>query len=371
MVRFSENLEMKVLFVSDFYYPHIGGVTEHIYHLANEFERMGHQVSILTADIEGSLKPDERRVIRLGKSMVIPMNESNARMTGWVNLSMLSSIVNKYDVIHIHGIIAPTLPLLSLKVSKRTNIFTFHPTFDSSNLYKIFKNYLKHYFEKIDGRIAVSTTARDSICKYFPVDYRIIPNGVDPVRFKNTGEKRNSFEILFVGRIEPRKGLQFLIDALPDIKEDFPKVKLTVAGGGYKGMRLSVPEEIKDSIEFLGFVPPTDLPRIFSKASVFVSPAITGESFGIVLLESMATQTPVIASDIPGYRCVIEDGDNGILVKPGDSKDIAKKIICLFKNRNLCKNLVKGGQRTVKKYAWSNVAKDIVNFYYEVNPSLP
>lgn len=362
---------MRILFVSDFYYPHIGGVTEHIYHLANEFENMGHKVRVLTANIEGDLKPDERRVIRLGKSMVVPMNQSNARMTGWVNQSLLSRIVNDYDVIHIHGIIAPTLPLLSLKVSKKTNIFTFHPTFESSNLYKISKGYLRHYFEKIDGKIAVSVTARDSICRYFPGDYRIIPNGVDKKRFRAVDKKKNPFEILFVGRIEPRKGLQFLIDALPRIKKEFPKAKLTVVGGGYKDMRLDIPSEIENSIKFLGFVSPADLPGIFSHASVFVSPAICGESFGIVLLEAMGTETPVIASSIPGYRCVIEDGRNGLLVAPESSKDVADKVIALFEDKNLCKRLVKGGLRTVDKYSWDVVAKDIMDFYYEVNPSLP
>ncbi len=362
---------MKILFVSDFYYPHIGGITEHIYHLANEFENMGHKVSILTADIEGELKPDERRVIRLGKSMVIPMNQSNARVTGWVDLSKLSNVVNDYDVIHIHGIIAPTLPLLSLKVSRKTNIFTFHPTFESSNLYQISKQYLKHYFKRIHGKIAVSVTARDSIAKYFPGDYRIIPNGVDPNRFKNSGKKKNPFEILFVGRIEPRKGLQFLINALSRIKKEFPKAKLTVAGGGYKEMKMNVPLEVKDSIDFLGFVEPSALPDIFSKASIFVSPAISGESFGIVLLEAMATETPVIASNIPGYRCVVEDGKNGILVTPANSKEIAEKVIRLFGDKNLCHNLVEGGLKTVQKYSWDKVAKEILNFYYEVDPSLP
>jgi len=362
---------MKILFVSDFYYPHIGGVTEHIYHLANEFESMGHKVSILTADIEGNLKPDERRVIRLGKSMVIPMNQSNARVTGWVDLSSLSNVVNDYDVIHIHGIIAPTLPLLSLKVSRQTNIFTFHPTFESSNLYKIFKGYLKHYLDKIDGKIAVSVTARESICRYFPGDYRIIPNGVDPNRFKNSGKKKNPFEILFVGRIEPRKGLQFLIDALPRVKKEFPEAKLTVVGGGYKDMKLVIPSELKNSINFLGFVAPSDLPEIFSHAAVFVSPAICGESFGIVLLEAMATETPVIASNIPGYRCVVKDGKNGILVTPANSKEIAEKVIRLLGDKKLCKNLVEGGLKTVQKYSWDKVAKDILNFYYEIDPSLP
>jgi phosphatidylinositol alpha-mannosyltransferase len=361
---------MKILFVSDFYYPHIGGVTEHIYHLANEFEDMGHKVSILTSNMEGNLKPDERRVIRLGKSIVIHMNQSNSRMTGWINLSTLSRVVNEYDIIHIHGVIAPTLPLLVLKVSSKTNIFTFHPTFESSTLYTIFKSPLKRFFKKIDGKIAVSVTARDSIQRYFPGEYSIIPNGIDTDRFRVCAEK-SPFEILFVGRIERRKGLQFLIDALPRIKREIPEANLTVAGGGYKGMRLDIPSEVKNSIRFLGFVSPSDLPKIFSRASVFVSPAISGESFGIVLLEAMATETPVIASGIPGYRCVVEDGKNGLLVAPENPKEIADKVITLLKSDNLRGALVEGGLRTVKKYAWSTIAKDIMDFYYEVDPSLP
>lgn len=362
---------MKVLFVSDVYYPHIGGVAEHIYHLANEFEKMGHKAAILTANIEGDLKPDERRVIRKGKSIVIPMNQSNARITGWVHLSALSRIVNKYDVVHIHGTIAPTLPLLSLKVSRKTNIFTFHPTFESSNLFKIFKNYLKHYFDKIDGKIAVSRTARDSIKKYFSGKYRIIPNGIDINRFMVSEDTENPYEILFVGRIEPRKGLQFLIDALPEIKQEFPRAKLTVAGGGYKSMKLNIPSEVKDSVSFLGFVAPSDLPSIFNRASVFVSPAISGESFGIVLLEAMATGTPVIASSIPGYRCVVEDEKNGLLVSPKNSKDIASKVTCLMKNKRLREKLIEGGLESAARYSWDEVAKDILDFYYEVDPSLP
>ena len=361
---------MKILFVSDFYYPHIGGVTEHIYHLANEFEDMGHKVSILTSNMEGDLRPDERRVVRLGKSIVVHMNRSNSRMTGWINLSRLSRVVNDYDIIHIHGVIAPTLPLVVLKVSSKTNIFTFHPTFESSTLYTIFKRPLKHFFEKIDGKIAVSVTARDSIEKYFPGDYRIIPNGIDTDRFRVCTDK-NPFEILFVGRIERRKGLQFLIYALPLIKREIPEAYLTVAGGGYKGMNLDIPTEVKDSINFLGFVAPEDLPEIFSRASVFVSPAISGESFGIVLLEAMATETPVIASSIPGYRCVVEDEKNGLLVSPENPKEIADKVITLLKDNNIRKILIRGGLKTARKYEWGVVAKDIMDFYYEVNPSLP
>ncbi|MEO0293121.1 MAG: glycosyltransferase family 4 protein [candidate division WOR-3 bacterium] len=362
---------MKIIFVSDLYYPHIGGISEHIFHLANEFERMGHKVSILTANIEGDLKPDERRVIRIGKSIVIPMNKSNARITYQVKLSLLSEVINKYNIVHIHGTIAPTLPLLALKVSKRTNIFTFHPTFNSSTLYKVFKGYLNHYFRKIHGKIAVSPTAMASISKYFPGEYRIIPNGIDVSRFKIRKVEKNPFEILFVGRIEPRKGLQFLIDALPIIKRRFPKAFLTVAGGGYKSMKIKIPPGVREAVNFLGFVSPSKLPEIFNRASVFVSPAISGESFGIVLLEAMASGIPVLASDIPGYRCVIKNGVNGLLFPPGKPEEIASKVIKLMKDERLRKTLIRGGLNTVERYSWSAIAKEIIKFYYEVSPSLP
>ena len=144
---------------------------------------------------------------------------------------ILSKIVNKFDVVHIHGILAPTFPLSTLKVSRRTNIFTFHSTFEYSVFFNIFKGYLNNYFKHIDGKIAVSMTARDSIARYLPGDYRIIPNGVDNSRFTPGDPHYKSFnEILFVGRIEPRKGLQFLIDAFPKVKKEIPEAKLTIAG---------------------------------------------------------------------------------------------------------------------------------------------
>ncbi len=362
---------MKVLFVSDIYYPHIGGISEHIYNLANQFEKHGHYVSILTANIEGDLRPDEERVIRIGKSIVIPANHSHSRITYGVDGGILSKIVNKYDIVHIHGTLAPNLPLLTLRVSRRINIFTFHPAYKYSLLLKIFKGYLKNYFKRIDGKIAVSRAARDSIVKYLPGDYRIIPNGVDTKKF-NPGNlsKDSSKEILFVGRIEPRKGLQFLINALPLVKKEIPEVNLTVAGGWYKEMKINVPQEVKDSIRFLGFVDPEKLPEVFRKSNLFVSPAIGGESFGIVLIEAMASGIPVVASDIPGYRCVIEDEKNSFLVSPGDSEAIANGIIRVLKDEALRYSVIKEGLKCAQRYSWDKVSKEVLDFYYEINPSL-
>ncbi len=362
---------MKILFVSDIYYPHVGGVSEHIYNLANQFERKGHSVSILTANIEGDLRPDEERVIRVGRSIVIPANRSCSRITYGVSGSKLFMIVNKFDVIHIHGTLAPTLPILALRVSRKTNIFTFHPTFESSVPFKVFKGYLQNYFKRINGKIAVSRTARNSIARYLPGVYRIIPNGVDTERFKpGKSIKDSSKEILFVGRIEPRKGLQFLIHAFPIVKKVIPEATLTVVGGSYKETKLNIPKEFGDSIHFLGFVAPLELPEIFRRATIFISPAITGESFGIVLIEAMASGVPVIASDIPGYRCVIEDEKNGLLVPPADSKGIARAIIRVMKDEALQSSLINGGLKSAECYSWDKISKEVLDFYYEINPSL-
>lgn len=363
--------KLKIILVSDIYYPHVGGVSEHIYHLANKYEEMGHRVTILTARMKGEPRPDENRVVRLGESIIIPANQSCSRITYKVEMGKFSTLINRYDIVHIHGILAPTLPMLALKASRKTNIFTFHPTFKPSMLYKILKKYLKQYFDLIDGKIAVSRTARNSIARYFPGNYRIIPNGVDVKRFTPAEkEKKQGKDILYVGRIEPRKGIQYLINAMALVKEKIPGVKLRVAGKGYKNMKIRIPDEIRGSIEFLGFVSPDELPDVFRNADVFVSPAISGESFGIVLIEAMASGVPVLASDIPGYRCVIRNGINGLLFEPKNERDIADKIIEVFENKILRDKLKRKGLESAHYYSWERIAERILDFYYEVDPSL-
>ena len=360
---------MKILFVSDIYYPHIGGVSEHIYHLADEFEKKGHFVRILTGRMSGDFFPDEERVIRVGTGLTIKYNQSVGRITVVPNPYVVEDIVNRFDVVHIHGAVAPTFPLLALLFSKKTNIFTFHPTFDSSLPYLIFKKPLGYFFRRIDGLIAVSETARESFRKYFPGEYRIIPNGVDVKRFKPGKKKRN--QILFVGRFEPRKGLDYLLKAMPEVIREIPDARLYVVGGGYRKFKINVPECVKSHIQFTGFVHPDQLPLYYGSSEVFVSPATGGESFGIVLIEAMASKTAVVASDIPGYKTVVKHMENGILVPPHSHEEIASAIIRILKDRKLKKKLVDNGLKTAHYYSWKNVANMVLDFYYEVNPSLP
>lgn len=361
---------MKILFVSDLYYPHLGGISEHIFHLANEFEKMGHNIRILTGNMEGTFRPDEYRVIRIGYGKKVKYNGSIGRVTLGVEILKLKKIIKDFDVVHAHGGLSPTLPILALCFSKKTNFLTFHATFDRCLPYKLCNRQFKSLFNRIDGKIAVSKTAKESFSRYFPGDYKIIPNGIDIKRFHPMNNKREN-TILFVGRIEKRKGLEYLLDALRYVKKEIKDVKLLIAGERYANYKIEFPEEIKENIVFLGFVKPDKLPEIYSSSNVFVSPAIGNESFGIVLLEAMASGTPVIASDIQGYQCVINDGIDGILFKQKDSKALADKIIEVLKNKNLQRILIQNGLKKAKKYAWENISREILEFYYEINPELP
>ncbi len=361
---------MKILFVSDLYYPHLGGVSEHIYHLANEFENMGHYVRILTGKMEGNFRPDEERVIRIGVGKRVKYNKSVGRVTIGLDLLKIKKIMKDFDVIHSHGGLSPALPILALCFSEKTNFLTFHATFEKCLPYRIFNRPFKFLFNRIDGRIAVSQTAMESFARYFPGDYKIIPNGIDTNRFYPMKNKKEN-TILFVGRIEKRKGLEYLLEAIRLLRKDIKDIKLLIAGERYADYKIEIPEEIKDNIVFLGFVKPDRLPEIYSSANVFVSPAIGNESFGIVLLEAMASGTPVIASDIPGYKCVIEDGIDGILFPGKDAVALKDKLKEVLTNKELQKSLIRNGLMKAKKYDWKNIAREIINFYYEINPELP
>ncbi|MEO0144372.1 MAG: glycosyltransferase family 4 protein [candidate division WOR-3 bacterium] len=370
---------LKILFVSDVFYPHPGGISEHIDSLAKYLRKRGHLTYILTANFSSGIDyKDPDYVIRVGRAFKIPMNKSMAPITISAKLNKLVKDIiqkNNYDIIHIHGPIAPVLPILSLKYSKSINVATFHAAHDEMLLYKIFKGYLENYFKKLHGKIAVSEVAKRSIIKYFDGEYRIIPNGVDVNRFKPDNEKipwlleDNSKKILFVGRIEPRKGLKYLLLALNEVVKFISDVKLIVVGDGPFKLLYEqyLNKNIEDKVIFVGKVGYNELPKYYVSCDIFVSPATEKESFGIVLLEAMASKIPVIASNIEGYKQVIQNEVNGILFENENYKDLASKIIMLLRNKNLANRLVENAYDIViKKYSWEAVSKEIENYYYEL-----
>jgi phosphatidylinositol alpha-mannosyltransferase len=367
---------MRICIASDSYYPHPGGVTEHIHHTAVELRALGHDVKILTADFGDNKGFDNQDVLRVGRSILVPANKSFASVT--VGISLISDVREilkngDFDVVHIHGPLGPTLPILTLLCSKSVNIGTFHAAAPRIRIYELLSPAMMPIFRKIHGPIAVSEAARDTIGKYFPGDYRIIPNGVDVVRFNPESGPIAEFDdgrpnILFVGRFDPRKGLRYLLMAMPRIVRAIPEARLIVVGKGFlkNYYQRFLEPAVAGSVEFVGYVEPELLPRYYTTGHVFCSPATGAESFGIILLEAMASGAPLVASDIEGYNKVVDHMEDGLLVPAMDAESLADGIIRLLKDEPLRLKFRKKGLEKAESFSWKNVTRTLEQYYLEV-----
>ncbi|MBE0432282.1 glycosyltransferase family 4 protein [candidate division WOR-3 bacterium] len=361
--------------MSDIFYPHTGGIPEHILYLCKTIRQLGHDARILAPSYGKNHPWVEDYIIRLGRAVKIPKNRSFAVLTfgvliPWKLRRLLER--ERFDVIHLHGSIAPTLPYLALKYSKAKNFITFHSAHEKSYGYVLWEPVLEQYFRKLDGLIAVSTVARDSVAKYFPGRYRIIPNGIDTERFNpdvRPIEELSGYspKVLFVGRFEPRKGLKYLLQSFPMVLREIPTARLVVVGQGIleRYYRRYVEEHIKGSVHFVGHVSAQDLPRYYASCDVYCSPATGAESFGIVLLEAMAAETPIVCSDIPGYRTIMEDGREGLFFTACDPKALAQKLVQLLKDPARRKEMGANGRKKAIAYDWKKVTNQVLDFYHE------
>ncbi|MCK4528605.1 glycosyltransferase family 4 protein [candidate division WOR-3 bacterium] len=359
---------MRILQVSDSYYPDPGGVSEVLYHLSNSLCELGHRVTILTSRHPGA--KEEGMVKRVGRSFRFQLNRSEVIWT--FSPSLIFEVrkfldENPFDIVHMHGPFAPNLPFLGLLCSNTLNVATFHTAFIGFNYYKLAKFAFTGISKKLNGSICVSEKAFKEIYPHFPdLNYQIISNGVDTKRFKKEGEGIEGFSdstiILFLGRLDPRKGLPILIRAFPEIKSSIPDAILIVVGKGKPP--LDIPPEVKDSIYFKGKIPRDMVPLYYRSADLYCSPALGGETFGIVLLEAMASGTPVIASDIEGYREVIPD--KRMLFNPNDPHSLAQRAISILKDNSLRKEIKEIGLKTASRYDWMEVARKTESFYNEL-----
>lgn len=380
--------------VSPYDYATQGGVTEHIKNLSKELLAQGHTVKILAPfSPDKGVTPDN--VYALGAVTPIPANGSVARISLSPDLGRSIRAIlraERFDIIHLHEPLMPALPWLVLRYSTSPNIGTFHAFGEYSPIYAMGRPILRRFFDRLNGRIAVSPSAFDFVSQYFGGEFEIIPNGVDVPRF---GAPRPPIEwmrdgkptILFVGRFEePRKGLRWLLQSLRYIEPYFPDLRLVVAGGGD-------PESVAEwlplrdytrrdrtiyrsagsalEVEFTGFVSADDLPRYYQSCDVYCAPSTGGESFGIVLLEAMAAGAPVLASSIAGYANVLTHGREGFLADPKSPPAIAAGLIRLLSDPALRTRMAEAGKRTARQYDWPIVAGRIVAYYERVKALNP
>lgn len=368
---------MKIALVSPYDYPYPGGVTNHVRHLYREFSAMGHDVRIMAPSSNRNLEREEADVYRIGNVRRVPANGSIARITLSFRLArrvreVLAS--ESFDVIHAHEPLMPSLPPTVLRYSTALNIGTFHAYRGSYYGYFYGRPVLRRVFRDLDARIAVSRAAKRFVRQYFMAPYKIIPNGVEVDRFRpDRNEPLPQFSdgrpnVLFVGRPEKRKGVGFLLRAYPFVKNAFPDARFIVVGAGDwedSPYRAYIERHHMRDIEIVGRVTDDELPRYHRSANVLCSPAIDGESFGIVLLEAMAAGIPIVASNIEGYSQVLTDGQEGILVPPRNAESLADALCRVLQDRELARTMGAAGLETAQQYSWPRVAEQVIDLYIE------
>ena len=370
---------MKIALVSPFDFAYPGGVANHISSLDHYFTRMGHEVKVI-APASSTVSTFGDRFIPIGKPRPVPSSDAIARISLSPNLSSKVKAVleeEKFDIIHLHEPLCPMLCTTVLRFSHTANVGTFHRFggrlgYDFARPFAIM--FLKKWFRKLDGKIAVSKPAMEFANKHFPGHYEIIPNGIDLEHFSNNVLPIDEFcdgklNILFVGRMEKRKGVNYLLKAYKQVKQEFPNSRLIIVGPGVR-LRHKYEKQVTHSglrdVVFTGHVAYDELPRYYKTADIFCTPATGCESFGIVLLEAMAIGKPVVASNIEGYANVVAHGAEGLLVPPKDGKMLAQALISLMNDESLRQQMGARGQLKSKGYGWERLAQRVLDYYLTV-----
>jgi phosphatidylinositol alpha-mannosyltransferase len=365
---------MRVGLVCPYAWDTPGGVAAHVQDLRSALMRLGHEAVILAPAEDDAALPDY--VTDAGRPISISSNGSvakvnfgpgpAARARRWVKESDL-------DILHVHEPAGPTLSLLSIWVSEGPVVATWHSSLASSRRDIVaWSPIIRSGMEKIRARIAVSEYARRSLVEYTGGDAILIPNGVDCSMYAGDeplpGRSRGANTLMFLGRIdEPRKGLPILLDALPAVARQFPDVSVLIAGpGDIEQVRSGLAPEIAERVEFLGLVSEEDKARALHSADIYIAPNTGGESFGIILLESMAAGTPVVSSNIEAFQRVLDEGRAGVTFRNGDSADLAERLIDLLGDPARRAELRTAGAARSAEFDWSSVARQILAVYQSV-----
>ena len=372
---------MRVGLVSPYDFATAGGVNDHVRHLAVQLQKAGHETRIFAPSSRSDVGFDAARFYRIGTPIAIPANDSVARITLSFHLAnQVAAIVadEHFDVLHFHEPLMPALPMTMLRMSTTANVGTFHAFARSNVGYYYGRPLLQPYLGHLHRAIAVSEPARDFVNRYFPAfPMRVIPNGIDvdvykpglaPIRHL----RDENLNILFVGRLEKRKGLGDLLRAYRVVNGRMPQTRLIIVGDGPQRGRVEsyVQRHRLNNVILAGYVPETVKPRYYNSADIFCAPATGAESFGIVLLEALASGLPVVATEVPGYMSVLEPGKDSITVPPKNWRELAASLVILARDAELRRRLADYGRTKAHRYSWDRVAADVVEVYQEARAAM-
>lgn len=362
---------MKIGLVCPYIYPESGGVAQHVRFLYENLRMRGHDVRIITAS-HGPQRASEGDILRIGVGFSMPTNGSVGTLTFSPRyLGQVRQLLarERFDLLHFHEPFVPFLSLFLLRESRSVNVATFHAYAGFSPSYELGSRVMRGHAARLHGRIAVSAAARHFIDRFFPGDYKVIPNGVDVGRFAAAVPLSRWQDgvpnVLFVGRLEPRKGVLDLLKAHRILRKTGSGNRLLIVGSGpqEREARRYVATRGLQEVEFLGRVSDAEKAQLFRTVDVFASPATGGESFGIVLLEAMAAGAPIVASDIHGYKGVVRRGREGLLVPPHEPKELAKGIARLLGDPELRAEMSGAGRLRAETFSWPRIAGRVEDYY--------
>jgi phosphatidyl-myo-inositol alpha-mannosyltransferase len=323
------------------------------------------------ADMPGADGPAVRRV---GTSRVIYSAGSFARITTGLGLRRqirLHLEQEQIDIVHVHGGLAPVLGLTAPAAAAELGlpvVATFHSWFRRSALCRMFRRPLQRRLDRHAAAIAVSQPVVDAHARYFDADWNIIPNGIDTEFFRPSPPPASDGrgpDLLFLGRLDPRNGLDTILNAMPMVLARYPDTRLMVAGDGpLRPLYERMASPLGEHVSFLGRVN-GDRPSHFSRADLYVCPT-TKASFGVTLLEAMACGTPIAASDITGFRELVGGGEEAVLVPLGQPAEWAETVVKLLGDQERRGRMGRAGQAKAARYSWPLVTERILQVYRRV-----
>jgi phosphatidyl-myo-inositol alpha-mannosyltransferase len=362
---------VRILLVCPYDWEAPGGVQVHVRQLAAELRARGHRTTILAP----GPRPSEDAGVRIvGRPVRVPYRGTVAPISfspgSW---RRIRSAMRSFDpdVIHAHEPLTPSTSMLAVLAASAPVVATFHASLDRSRLMEFTGPALRQVSGRIGVAVAVSDAAASFLRRVVRVPVEIVPNGVDVRAFAHPGRPVQGLpagpKILWVNRLDPQKGFEIMLRAFERLASEVGEAHLLVAGDGRdRALLRSLPRQLRSRILRLGTVPHEELPRYHATADVFVAPATGQESFGIVLVEAMAAGVPVVASDIAGYREVVRDGVDGLLVPPNDPIALAAAIRRILSEPELAASLKDAGRSRAEAFSWLTVAPRLEAVYDRV-----
>ncbi len=360
---------MKIAQVCPYDFSRPGGVKSHIVSLSQKLTKLGHEVKIIAPDIH-RVRVEELNIHYFGKnrSLTIWGTKIDLNLATGADLKALKKFLKDedFDVIHFHTVWNPFLPFQILMNSRCIKVATFHDTPKSKLIGRtLMPLAAAMIFPFLDQIISVSKSQSGYISRFSRRKIHIIPNGIDLTSTRKSELPERKKTVLFLGRLEPRKGLLHALEAFKTIQKEFPEWSLIIVGDGHereKGEHYITINNLK-KVQFLGFVSEVEKVNLLRSSGLLMAPSLYGESFGIVLLEAMANGLPMTGYANEGYRNVLNDHQASFFSNPEDVQSLSGNLKRLLSNEAIRHQLSADGEIEVRKYDWEEVSKRIEGVY--------